>query len=237
MKYEGLIIGLLVVAVVCGAAGLALGVARPPRQLKVVAATATAQKSFVPDTAHLDLGVQTDAPTVEKAQQDNGAVMNNVLSALKGAGVKAGDIQTSSFYVNQTFDYSSGKSSKPTGWEVSNTVTVRVKPELVSAVIDAASKAGANIFNSISFDISNREELKAGLMKEAVANARAKAQGTLEGTTHTLGDIVSIVADWSGPAAVLAGAEGMGAAAGGAIPIESGTNVLSVLVSVTFELN
>ncbi|MGB9667262.1 MAG: SIMPL domain-containing protein [Candidatus Cryosericum sp.] len=236
MKHEGLIIGLLVVAVVCAAAGLALGVARPPRQLRVVAATGTAQQSFVPDVAHLDLGVQTDAPTVEKAQQDNGAVMNNVLSAVKGAGVKAEDIQTSNFYVNQNFDYSSGQ-SKPTGWRVSNTVTVQIKPALVSAVIDAASKAGANIFNSISFDITNREELKAKLMKDAMANARAKAQGTLEGTTHTLGDIVSVAADWSGPAAVLAGAEGMGAAAGGAIPIESGTNVLSVSVSASFELH
>ena len=67
MKHEGLIIGLLVVAVVISGAGLVLGVARPARQLRVVAATGTAQKSFVPDIAHLDLGVQTDAPTVQKA--------------------------------------------------------------------------------------------------------------------------------------------------------------------------
>jgi len=236
MKHEGLIIGLLVVAVVISAVGLVLGVARPARQLRVVAATGTAQQSFVPDVAHLDLGVQTDAPTVEKAQQDNSTAMNNVLAALKGAGAKSEDIQTSNFYVNQNFDYSSGQ-SKPTGWRVSNTVTVRVKPDLVSAVIDAASKAGANIFNSISFDVSNREELKTKLMKDAMANARAKAQGTLEGTTHTLGDLVSVAADWSGPSLVLAGSEGMGAQAGGAIPVESGTNVLSVSVSVSFELH
>ncbi len=236
MKHEGLIIGLLVVAVVISAVGLVLGVARPARQLRVVAATGTAEKLIVPDTAHLELGVQTDALTVQKAQQDNVATMNGVLAALKAAGVKAEDIQTSSFYVNQTFDYSSGKSSKPTGWQVSNTMTVRVKPDLLSAAIDAGSKAGANIFNSISFDLSNREELKAGLMKDAVANARAKAQGTLEGTTHTLGDIVSIVADWSGPSVVYPGAEGMKAYAM-SVPVETGTNVLSVSVSVTFELN
>ncbi len=237
MKHEGLIVGLLVVAVACSAATLALGIARPARQLRVVAATGTAQKSFVPDTADLDLGVQTDAPEVQKAQQDNSTVMNNILAALKAAGVKSEDIQTSSFYVNQNFDYSNVKGqSIPTGWRVSNTVTVRVKPELVSAVIDAASKAGANIFNSISFDISNREELKAGLMKEAVANARAKALGTLEGTTHTLGDVVSIAADWSGPSVVYGGAEGLGGNAG-YVPVETGTNVLSVSVSVSFELD
>jgi uncharacterized protein len=235
MKHEGLIVGLLVVAVVISAAGLVLGVARPARQLRVVAATGTAQKSFVPDTAHLDLGVQTDAPEVQKAQQDNSAIMKDVLAALKVAGVKSEDIQTSSFYVNQNFDYSSGQ-SKPTGWRVSNTVTVRVKPDLVSAVIDAASRAGANIFNSISFDLSIREELKAGLMKDAVANARAKALGTLAGTTHTLGDIVSIVADWSGPSVVYSGAEGMEGYAA-SVPVEAGTNVLSVSVSVTFELD
>jgi hypothetical protein len=236
MKHEGLIVGLLVVAIVCSAVALALGVARLPRASRVVAATGTAQKSFVPDTAHVDLGVQTDASTVLKAQQDNLATMNGVLAALKAAGVKSEDIQTSSFYVNQNFDYSSGKQSKPTGWHVSNTVTVRVKPDLVSAVIDAASKAGANIFNSISFDISNREELKAGLMKDAMANARAKALGTLAGTTHVLGDIVSIAADWSGPSVVYAGPQGMG---GGTdfVPVETGTNVLSVSVSVSFELD
>jgi hypothetical protein len=201
-----------------------------------VAATGTAQKSFVPDTAHLDLGVQTDAPEVQQAQQDNLTAMNSVLAALKAAGVKAEDIQTSSFYVNQNFDYSGGQ-SKPTGWRVSNTVTVRVKPDLVSAVIDAGSKAGANMFNSISFDMSNREELKAGLMKDAVANARAKALGTLEGTTHTLGDIVAIAADWSGPSVVYAGAEGLGASSAGSIPVEAGTNILSVSVSVSFELD
>jgi uncharacterized protein len=235
MKHEGLIVGLLVVAVAISATGLVLGITRPTRQPRVVAATGTAQKSFVPDTAHLDLGVQTDAPAVQKAQQDNSAMMKNVLTALKGAGVKSEDIQTSSFYVNQNFDYSSGQ-SKPTGWRVSSTVTVSVKPDLVSAVIDAGSKAGANIFNSISFDISNREELKAGLMKDAVANARAKALGTLEGTTHTLGDIVSIAADWSRPSVVTSGAEGMGGYAM-SVPVETGTNVLSVSVSVTFELN
>ena len=235
MKHEGLIVGLLVTAVVCSAAALALCVARLPRVPRIVAATGTAQKSFVPDIAQLDLGVQTDGPTVQKAQQDNLATMNGVLSALKAAGVKSEDIQTSSFYVSQNFDYSSGQ-SKPTGWRVSNTVTVSAKPDVVSTVIDVASKAGANIFDSISFDISNREELKAGLMKDAVANARAKAIGTLAGTTHTVGDIVSIAADWSGPSAVYASPQGT---AGGTdyVPVETGTNILSVSVSVSFELD
>src|SRR5450830_221669 len=236
MKHEGLIVGLLVVTVVISGAGLVLGVARPARQLRVVAATGTAQKSFVPDIAHLDLGVQTDAPTVQKAQQDNLATMNGVLATLKAAGVKSEDIQTSNFYINQNFDFVSGKSAKPTGWHVSNTVTVRIKPDLVSAVIDAGSKAGANIFNSMSFDISNREELKAGLMKDAMANVRAKAMGTLAGTTHTLGDIVSIAADWSGPSVVYAGPQGMGGATD-YVPVETGTNILSVSVSVSFELD
>jgi hypothetical protein len=235
MKHEGLIVGLLVVTVVCSAAALALCVARLPRVPRIVAATGTAQKSFVPDIAQLDLGVQTDAPTVQKAQQDNLVTMNGVLAALKAAGVKSEDIQTSSFYISQNFDYSSGQ-SKPTGWRVSNTVTVRVKPDLVSTVIDVASKAGANIFDSISFDISNREELKAGLMKDAVANARAKALGALAGTTHSVGDIVSIAADWSGPSAVYASPQGT---AGGTdyVPVETGTNILSVSVSVSFELD
>src|SRR5450759_707891 len=208
MKHEGLIVGLIVVAAVISGVGLVLGVARPARQIRVVSATGTTQKSFVPDIAHLDLGVQTDAPTVQKAQQDNLATMNGVLATLKAAGVKSEDIQTSNFYINQNFDYASGKSAKPTGWHVSNTVTVRVKPE----------------------------DMKAGLMKDAMANVRAKALGTLAGTIHTLGDIVSIAADWSGPSVVYAGRQGIGGATD-YVTVETGTNIMSVSVSVSFELD
>lgn len=235
MKHERLIVGLLIVTVIISAAGLALGIARPALQPRVVAAIGTAQKSFVPDSARLDLGVQTDAPAVQKAQLDNLATMTGVLAALNAAGVKTEDIQTSSFFVNQNFNYASGQ-SKPVGWRVSNTVTVHVKPDLVSAVIDAGSRAGVNIFNSVSFDISNREKLKAGLMKDAMANARAKALGTLAGTTHTLGDIVSIMADWSRPSVAYSGPGASGGDAG-SVPVETGANVLSVSVSVSFELN
>ena len=234
MKHERVILGLLIVAVVCSAAGLALGFAGLRRPERVIAATATAEGSFVPDVAHLDLGVQTDDDSVQKAQQANAATMEKVVAALKAAGVKAEDIQTSSFWVNQNYDYSNGQ-SRPTGWRVSNSVTVTAQPGKVAALIDAASKAGANIFNSVTFDVSNREELKAGLMKKATANARAKALGAIDGTGHTLGEILAVEADWSGPSVVYldagAGGSGMGSAS-----ISTGTNMLSVTVSVRFEL-
>ena len=234
MKHEGLVIGLLVVAVVCSVAGLALSAADLRHPSATVAATGTAQKTVVPDIARLDLGVQTDATVVQKAQQDNAVTMKSVIAALKAAGVTDDDIQTSSFWVNQNYEYSSGQ-SVPAGWRVSNSVTVTTKPAMVSSLIDAASKAGANIFNSVTFDVSNREALKAGLMKEAVANARAKAQGALEGTTHSLGDIQAIEADWSGPSIVYPAA-GAGGADTGGVAVESGTNMLSVSVSVRFKL-
>ena len=53
-------------------------------------------------------------------------------------------------------------------------------------------------------------------MKEAVANARAKAQGTLEGTSHSLGDVQSIEADWYGPSIVYPTAGAGGADTGAA---------------------
>jgi hypothetical protein len=234
MKHEGLIIGLLAVAVVCSVAGFALNVADLQHPTATVAATGTAQKTFIPDIARIDLGVQTDATVVQKAQQDNAVTMKGVIAALKAAGIKDNDIQTSSFWVNQNYEYSSGQ-SVPAGWRVSNSVTVTTTPAMVSSLIDAASRAGANIFNSITFDVSNREALKAGLMKEAVANARAKAQGTLEGTTHSLGDMQMIEADWSGPSVVYPSA-GAGGADTGSAAVESGTNMLSVSVSVRFRL-
>lgn len=234
MKSNMVIVCLLVAILVISTAGLVLEVVRPLRRQRVVAATGVAQMTVRPDIIHLDLGVQTDALAVQKAQQANTAAMNQVLAAVKAQGVKESGIQTSSFYVSQNFDYSSGE-SKPIGWRVTNTVTVTATPQQASAIIDTASKAGANVFNSITYDISNQETLKAGLMKKAMANARAKAQGALEGTTHTLGDISSISADWSEPSVISPAAEGQGGSSGSP-SVYTGGNILSVSVSVVFGL-
>ncbi len=235
MKSNALIIGLLVAILIVSTAGLVLEMIRPAREQRTVTATGVARMTVKPDIVHLELGAQTTAPSLQKAEQVNAIAMKQILAAVKAAGVKDSDIQTSSFYVTQSFDYTSVQ-PKPTGWQVTDTIMVTAKSELASVIIDAASGAGANVFNSITFDLSNEETLKAQLMQNAVANARAKAAGTLAGTSHTLGDLCSVSADTSGTSLLYPTEEGQGGS-GGASSVSLGMNTLSVTVSVTFGLH
>jgi uncharacterized protein YggE len=233
MKHENVIIILLVLMLAAAATGVGWVLTRKSSQERVTTAIGIAQTTITPDIAVLEFGVQTDADTVQQAQQANTATMSKIIVAVKALGVKDADMQTANYYINQNFDYSAVQ-TKPTGWRVSQTNRVRTKPELVSFIIDAASNAGSNVFNSISFEATGREAARAGIMKEAVANARAKAEGALVGTGYTLGDIVSIVEDWSTGSGPYSQYSGMGADMSGYI--QPGSNTLSVAVSVTFEL-
>src|SRR5262249_23848848 len=51
--------------------------------------------SVVPDLAHIDAGVASDAKTAKEAADINNAAMGKVLLALKGAGIDEKDYQTS----------------------------------------------------------------------------------------------------------------------------------------------
>ena len=233
MKHENVIIILLALMLAAAGTGVGWVLTRQSSHERVTTAIGIARTTITPDIAVLEFGVQSDADTVQQAQQSNTATMNKIIAAVKALGVKDADMQTASYYVSQNFDYSAPQ-ARPTGWRVSQTSSVRTKPELVSFIIDAASSAGSNVFNSISFDATGRETARASIMKEAVANARAKAEGALVGTGYALGDIVSIVEDWSTGSGPYSPYGGMAAEMSGYI--QPGSNTLSVAVSVTFEL-
>src|SRR5689334_23000695 len=69
----------------------------PPREaalVDTVSVSGTAHVSTQPDRFSFTVGVQTQAPTVEEAVNENNTRMAAVTSALKKAGATAEEIQT-----------------------------------------------------------------------------------------------------------------------------------------------
>ncbi len=135
------------------------------------AATATAKA----DQATVTLGVYTEDKAAGVAIDENAQLMTAVIAALKGAGLTDNDIKTTQYTVQPNYDWNV---KMVISYQVTNIVQVTIKDlTKVGAIIDAASSAGANRVDGVSFSLSDAamSTMKLSVYDNAVKDARAKA--------------------------------------------------------------
>jgi uncharacterized protein YggE len=139
----------------------------------------TAFTKVKPDRVVISIGVETTNKTAKASLDANSEAMNKIISALRNSGVKENETSTSSFTISPNYNYTeSGTILNITGFTVTNSIQIDSSTLAnVSTWIDAAVASGANSINSIDFRISNKklEDTKNMLIKDAIANAREKA--------------------------------------------------------------
>ena len=182
-----------------------------------------------PDTLTVVLGVQTRAASAADALADNNTRAGGLLDVLRGRGVADKDLRTSGLSISPTFD----TDGRITGYEVANEVTATLRDIAgAGALIDAAAQAAGDAarVQQIAFGIDDdarpRAEARADAVRQAVTQARQLADAAEVG----LGPILSITEVTDGRPPVPAAR--MDAAAQAAVPIEPGTQDVSVSVEV-----
>jgi uncharacterized protein YggE len=157
----------------------------------VVSTSGTATVKIDPDKVSVTIGVETRGLTAEEAAAANAELMEKVLAALKELGIAEDQISTNWYSVWPVYEWRSppcieiypqppecAPKSEITGYAASNSVTVTLDAdEDVGSVIDGAVAAGATNVNGAYFFVSNerQEEIREGLIADAIANARSRA--------------------------------------------------------------
>lgn len=150
--------------------------------------------SIIPDTASISLGVSKTAPTVAVAQNEVNTIINKITTDLKALGVQAKDIKTVNYSVNPNYDYSVGQ-QKVNGYVVSADIQVKIQPlDKANQAVDIATKDGATNVGGIQFvvDDKKRKELEGQARKEAIDNAKEKAQSISKAAGVSLGRIIDV---------------------------------------------
>ncbi len=237
-------------AILAGAGALlALGVACTPTTEVTVAGDATTSHGIAvtgegtvsvrPDIGLLNLGVEVTAETVASARDQAADAMQAIQDTIGAEGVADEDVKTQYFNIYPQYSYSEVGAPSIIGYTVSNQVEVKVRNlDTVSAVLDAAIEAGGDAVrvNGISFTVEDPEAFLSDARREAVADARTKAEVLADAAGVGLGNAISIneSTNFGGdiyyPAADMR-QEGMG---GGATPVNPGEQDLHVYVSVVF---
>jgi uncharacterized protein len=196
------------------------------------------------DKVTVSLGVESADKTAQNALSSNSKLMNNIINALKGSGVQENETSTSSFTINPNYNYSEyGSKGDLIGFTVTNSIHITSSNiDSISQWIDTAVKNGANIVNEIYFSISpnKMDKINNGLLKEAVGNAKSKADLVAEAAGLKIAGIKSITIGESGfppvPGPIPVYSKSVAFDETSSTPIIAGEQEISATVSIVYIL-
>lgn len=216
--------------------------AQDPNAQRSLSATGVGYAGVAPDTAIVDLGVETEATSADKALQDNSARTQRLIESLRARGVAEKEIQTRSLslqpqYVHNRSPNPGGQTTRElVGYRATNLISVRLSDmAVVGEVIDAAVKAGGNRIDHIRFEVSDPSAMQAVAREAAFEDAKAKAEQLAALADTQLGEVLTIQSHDinSGPVREVSLARSM---AMDSVPVQGGQITKSVSVQVTWAL-
>jgi uncharacterized protein YggE len=146
-----------------------------------------------PDMATISFGVVTEAPTAAEAMSQNATRMNQVMAALRRAGIAERDVQTSGLNLSAQYDYVQNEPPRLRGYQASNQVTVIINDlDAVGTTADAVVSAGVNQISGISFGLKDPTSAENQARQLAVRNLQAKAALYSQALGVDLGGIRSL---------------------------------------------
>jgi hypothetical protein len=189
----------------------------------------------------IDLGVQTQAPLSQDAASANARALEAALAAVRKAAGPGAQLKTVSYSLTPNYQYHTGGGEPTiTGYTALNVVQVTLDDLARSgAVLDAATRAGANRVQGIQWTLRDQDTVRAEALREAATRARAEAQ-VLAGALD-LRIVRVLTVEESSPQIVpvrthVAMARAAAGAAEAPTPVEAGTLDVSATVTLTVEV-
>lgn len=163
------------------------------------------QTEVPPDTAVVSFSVVTQNVQAINAQQENARKIEAVIKALENtsAGAKQ-EVKTSNYNLTPEQDYSGSGLPKIVGYEARNTITVTTdKLDQVGALIDAATKAGANSVEGIAFNLREDSTKRGDALGTATKQAMTKAEAIAASLGGKIVRVVETVEGGSSPTPIV----------------------------------
>lgn len=204
--------------------------------------------SAEPDTAILTMGITSEGTTAREALSKNNQDMERIHAKLQSVLQDSkNNIQTSNFRLMPTYKPHDHRNPSPPqiiGYSASNDITIRIYDlNKTGSILDTAVDLGINnIMNGIQFTNTPQQtqDFLAQARREAVRNAKSKAETIADELGVTLGKIQSISEGSNGddrPSPPYMMETMARSAGGGSVPVASGENSYSVTVDIRWEIN
>lgn len=209
----------------------------PMQGLSRLTVTGEGQSRIAPDLATVQLGVTTQADSAAEAMRQNSDQQAAVIAALREAGLAEADIQTSGLNLSPLMQYGEGVAPSVTGYQATNLVSIRVA-ELaqLGEVLDAIVEAGANEIQGIAFTREDGAEPLDAARRDAVEDARRKAEVLAGAAGLSLGPVLTLrdlAQNGGGPRPMMRMEAAM---ADSSVPVQPGELSMTAQVEIEYAL-
>jgi len=182
----------VVAAVLLGAWLLPVGAASTDSQeTPTISVNGIAKVEVVPDMAVVNFVVEATQQTASLAMAEVTKGANAVVEAVKGIVKDEKNIKTSNVSVYPWYDYTE-KGTELLGYRAVVQISVKSSVEDLPSIIDEAFTAGATGMSGISYEYSKTASVMDQLIKDAMADARHKAEVALSAEHATPGKLASV---------------------------------------------
>lgn len=229
------LIGVVIIALIIGAAVSVKSLSgNEPRYITI---TGEGTAYAIPDIATVSFGITKEGSDIPTLTSKTNSEMNEMIQAIKDAGVDAKDIKTIQYSLNPKYDYQRDTGARTlSGYEMTQSVTVKIRDfNKIGAVYTAASNA--NVIGSIYFSVDNDEQVKQQAREEAINKAKEKAKNIASISGLRLGKLVDVSEGYNYYSAYEK-AVGMGGSDGSAPAptIEPGQQEVNITVTLTYKV-
>ena len=145
-----------------------------------------------PDRAWVQVSVESRAKSAREAQKLNADAMSAVLQKLKSSGLSGDAIQTRGYDLQPEFDYNNGRQTLR-GYVARNNVELRVDElQRLGDFLEQAVSSGATSVGGVRFDLKDRASAEREALRNAVEDARRRADAVAAGAGMKIEKIVRI---------------------------------------------
>lgn len=198
-------LGLLaLIVLVCTLAFASMGLAA---EKNTILSYGNAKAELAPDMAYVDLRVHVKEATAEEARAAEAVAAEQVRRALLGLAITTDDLETTNYFLSQSYRDSKGKRVED-GFEAGSSIRVTVHDlSKLSKVVDATAGKGVSSIENVRFALSDKNVHQRALLAAAVENAKLKAAIVANAGGRELGSLLSAeITDYNAEAIAVNGA-------------------------------
>ena len=194
--------------------------------------------SQAPDLVTISFGVTKSSSTVSDAQNQTNKAINSVLENLKNLGVSEKDLKTTNYSVNPNYSFEGV--ARIIGYTVAQNIEIKIKNiKNTNKIIDAITGNGGNLIGQVQFgfDDKTKAKLEDKARKEAVGNAKEKAQSLAKAAGIRLGKIINVTESQDNfPRPIPFESVKAGIQETPATNITPGENSINITITLTYEI-
>lgn len=163
--------------------------AQDMKTVPTISVTGEGKIKVIPDEAIITLGVENSGKEATEVKRLNDETVDKVLKVIKNHKILPTDFQTDNVSLYKNYDYN----SKKYNYQASQTITIHLKDlKKYDALMMDLVETGINRIQGVNFKSSKIKELETQARKDAMLDAKKKAEDYVSVLNQKVGKAITI---------------------------------------------